>query len=129
MFFFCFRIPLKITLYIESSFLLRLFLAVRNSQAFFIFNKLHSTDQLFSRMVLHWNLSAFLIIRSGLFFWSKITEIKCHSRLVKGSSCQHDSPLLTLTLITCPRLCWSNIYLYSLYRSNSDLADEGSVLQ
>ena len=56
-----------------------------DSQAFFGFNKFHSTDQIFSWMFLSWICLLFSTLDWGYVFWRKTTEIKYHFHHIRAS--------------------------------------------
>lgn len=88
---FCSRTASSIP-YVQQSCLLALLLAITVSQTFLILMSLTiltTTGQIYHWMAFHWNLSdIILMIRlGGMGVWErKITEVKCHSHHIKGST-------------------------------------------
>lgn len=120
MFFFDSPIPLKISLFISSSCLLRHLLVGTVSQRFSVFDDLlvlSSTGQICCKMFLSWSLRFFLMVRPGWCdVWRETTELSIlFNTSHQGSSCQHDLPLIVTNLITWLRFFLGNIFITYIY--------------
>ena len=121
-FFFYSPIPLRISLSISSSCLLRHLLARTVSQRLFVFvfddlMVLSGTGQIFCKMFLSWSLRFFLMVRPGWCdVWRKTTELSIlFNTSHQVSSCQHDLPLIVTNLIIWLRFFLGNIFITYIY--------------